>query len=206
MPNLQHPAKLLVLDPVRTVKGYRRNLSALEATLMVELTPDQRFTFALRETRKLGPRSYARCLIDLAADLAAGYTIALAKPGVFLDELVDLARTHATAAQRDAVEAAALSIAERSHHQVRDVMDGDIHHTIGRSLILAREPTRGRRRHDNVRDSFNSIGGVPTPRTEQLWNSLRSEWCDVRTAQHAQAAWEEWAKRGRRSTILSSRL
>ena len=93
MPNPQHPAKLLVLDPVRTTKGYCRKLSARDATLVVELTPDQRFTFALSETCKLGLRSYARCLIDLAADLTAGYTIALAKPGALLDELEDLART-----------------------------------------------------------------------------------------------------------------
>ena len=83
-------------------------------------------------------------------------------------------------------------------------MDGDIHHAIGRSLILARQPEHKRRRREEVRDSSNSIGGVSTPRTEQLWNSLRSEWCDVRTAQHAQAAWETWARRGRRSTIVQS--
>lgn len=202
MPKPPYPSKLMVLDPVYAVDGYRRRLAALEATLIVEQTIDGRFTFNLRDTRKLGPRSYVQCLVDLTANLNAGYVLALVEPDEFFEDLEDLAREHAPAAQIAEIEAATFTIAERSHQQVRDLLEGDVHFSMGRCLVAATPRARGRPCRSYHDDELNVIAGIRTPRTEQFWNSLRSEWLDVRRAQHAQAAWQRWARRGRRSTII----
>ena len=192
---LHHPDKLIVLMPMYEAIEYRRTLIALDDALVVHIAPDGQFLLHLRPMQKLGPRSYVACFAGIAADLAAGYALALPEPERFFADLEALARQYGSAKDHAAIERAAHAIAERTRYQVRNVLEGDIHHQVGRMIIVARE--RRTKTDRNERDGVNCQRGVPTPRSEQLWHSLRSEWCDVRTSQRGKAAWERWAQHNR---------
>ncbi|VVT21878.1 conserved hypothetical protein [Sphingomonas sp. EC-HK361] len=190
-----HPTKLIVLFPMHEARHYRHRLTAVDDTLVVHHRGDGSFQFELRALTKFTPRGYAKYLIELAADLEAGYRIVIVDRDIFLRDLEALAYANAAASNRDLVERASLVVAERTRYQIRDHAEGDDQHRVGRMIIAAR--TRRTKPGRYAQNGLNFINGIPTPRSEQLWHSLCSEWCDVRTAQQGRAAWERWVTRNR---------
>jgi hypothetical protein len=192
-----HPAKLLILFPMYQPEGVRQRLSAIDDALVVHRDVEGRFRFEMRDMVRLGPRSYAKWLIRFAADLAAGYVAVVVGRDAFLADVERLARDHVSAADRDALELAVQTIAERTRHQILDPVEGegDRECQIYRMVIVRRPKRVGKR--DWSRHGVECINGIPVPRVEQLWRVYCGEWCDVRGAQHGLAAWKDWARRNR---------
>lgn len=192
-----HPAKLLVLFPMYEPKGVRQHLSAIDDSLVVHRSADGRFQFAMRDMRKLGPRSYAQWLIGFAADLAVGYVAVVVERDAFLADIEALALQHVSAKDRDALDGAILVVAERTQHQIIDPVkgEGDKEFQLFRSVVVRRPRRSGTA--GRTRQGGECINGIPVPRTEQLWRTFCQEWCDVRGTQHGMAAWKEWARRNR---------
>lgn len=192
-----HPAKLLILFPMYESRGVRQRLSAIDDALVVHRSADGRFQFALRNVQKLGPRSYAKWLIGLAADLAAGYVAVVVERDGFLADIEALALQHVSAEDRAALDRAILVVAERTRHQIIDPVEGggDKEFQLFRSVVVRRPRRSGT--GARKRQGGECINGIPIPRTEQLWRTFCQEWCDVRGAQHGMAAWKEWARRNR---------
>lgn len=192
-----HPAKLLILFPMYEPKGPRQALAVIDDALVVHRRADGQFQFGTRDMTKLGPRSYAKWLIAFAADLNAGYVAVVVERDDFLVEVERLAREHVSARDRDALELAIQTIAERTPHQILDPVSGggDRESQIYRMVVIRRPKRSGKK--DWSRTGAECINGIPVPRVEQLWRTYCNEWCDVRGAQHGMAAWKEWARRNR---------
>lgn len=193
-----HPARLLVFFPMWEAKDYRRRLVAIDDALVVHHVADD-FQLELRPIEKLrtrGPHSYAAALIRLAADLKAGYRVMIVDRDVFLADLAQLARVHMARADRDAVEHAAQVVAERARYQIDDhLRPADAESLFGRVILATRE--RRTKIRKGEQPGINMQCGVPTPRSEQLWHSLRYEWCSPRDQQAGMAAWQRWCRRNR---------
>ena len=195
---LTYPDKLIVLFPMHQPREYRRPLSAVDDALVVHRRPDGEWLLELRRMAKLGPRRYASYLRQVAADLEAGYTLVIVDRDEFLEELTRLALANATAREREATERAAQIIDERRRFQTRNHDEAlDIEHQFGRSLIASRERRTRAYAYEKNRNTLNCRFGVPTPRSEQLWHSIRSDLCDVRTEQQGMIAWQRWTQRDR---------
>lgn len=191
-----HPARLIVILPMYEAADYRQRLTAIDDSLVVHRRGDGQFQFELRSMVNLGPCSYDKWVIGLAADLEAGHVVVIVGRDAFLSYIERMALDHVSESQRTAVERAVQIVAERTRYQIQDHLDGeDDEAKAGRRLIAKRE-RRTKAKH-NERDGLNCITGIPTPRAEQLWNSMLSEWCDVRTGQLGRAAWERWARGNR---------
>lgn len=191
-----HPARLIIVLPMYEAADYRQRLTAIDETLVVHRRGDGHFQFELRPLVRLRPRSYAKWVMGLASDLEAGHVVIIVDRDAFLADIERLALSHVSEGRRTAVERAIQVVAERTRHQVQDHLDGeDDEACMGRRLI-AKRPRRTKAK-PGERDGLNCIAGIPTPRAEQLWNSILGEWCDVRTAQHGQAAWDRWVRGNR---------
>ncbi len=193
---IRHPAQLQIVFPMYEADDYRHRLSAIDDAFVVHRRGDGSFQFELRPLCKLGPRSYGRWLIGLASDLERGQVVMVVDRDAFLADIETLALKHASERQCGAVERAVTVVAERTRHQILDHRghDGD-EPSMGRLMIARRRRRTKAGKYD--RDGLNCINGIPTPRAEQMWNSVCSDWCDVRTAQHGRAAWERWVRQNR---------
>ena len=79
----------------------------------------------------------------------------------------------------EAIERAAQVITERTRFQVWDsLFEAPAEYRMGRMLLAGRE--RRTRANRGEQDGLNCMCGIPTPRTEQLWHSLRHQWCSPR--------------------------
>lgn len=191
-----HPAKLIVVLPMYEAADYRRRLTAIDDALVVHRRGDGRFQFELRPMFRLGPRSYAKWVIGLAADLEAGHVVIIVDRDAFLADIQRLAFEHVAECQRAAVERAIVILAERTRYQIQDHLDGEDDEARMRRRLIAKRPRRTTAK-PYEQDGLNCIAGIPTPRAEQLWNSILGEWCDIRTNHHGRAAWERWARGNR---------
>ena len=194
-----HPPRLVVIHPMWTAREYRRHLTALDDSLIVHRQPDGRFGLELRPMVKLtarGAKSYGSALRQLAADLETGYRAVIVDRDNLLADLERLAREHATDKDRGDIERAAQIIAERTRHQVWDsLFDAPTEYRFGRMLLAARE--RRTKANRNEQNGLNCMHGIPTPRTEQLWHSLRHQWCSPRGNSAGKVAWETWCRANR---------
>ena len=174
-----HPARLIILFPIYEPRDYRRCLVAIDDALVVHRDPGDTFLLELRPMAKLtgrGANTYTAALLRLAADLEAGYTVMIVDRDQFLSDLEALAREHAAASDCDAVERAVQVITERTTFQIRDHADSSNSESLTARLIIAARERRTRADpHEGT--SLNCMHGIPTPRSEQLWNVLRYEWC-----------------------------
>lgn len=195
----KHPARLIILFPIYEPRDYRRYLVAIDDALVVHRNANDAFLLELRPMAKLtgrGANTYTAALLRLAADLEAGYTVMIVDRDQFLSDLETLAREHAAASDRDAVERAVQVVTERTTFQIRDHADSSNSESrIARIIVAARE--RRTKPSPNEGNSFNCQRGIPTPRSEQLWHVLRHEWCDPRANTAGMAAWERWCARNR---------
>jgi hypothetical protein len=193
-----HPAKLVVLFPMFVPRDYRRHLTAIDDGFVVHVGADGTFRFQLRPLRRLGPRSYGSAIIGLADDLESGHVVVIVGREGFVNALEPLAREHARPAEAKAVERAMAIVAEHTGRRLLDHLEcgADPEHRLGRALV-AQRARRTRARKGDRDDGVSCMHGIPVPRAEQLWHSLRSELCNVRTAQHAYAAWKQWVGRNR---------
>lgn len=66
---------------------------------------------------------------------------------------------------------------------------------MGRYLLAARERRTKARKHEQ--SGLNCMYGIPTPRSEQLWHSLRHQWCSPRSNAAGRVAWENWCRANR---------
>ena len=195
---MNHPAKLLVLFPIWEVRGNRRQLVAIDDALVVHHRAGD-FQLELRPMARLrstGPHGYATILRRLATDLTAGYRIVIVERDAVLAELERLARERTKGQACDAVEHAMQVIAERIRYQIDDhLRPAAPEYLFGRMILAARE--RRTKARPGEAPGLNMRHGVPTPRSEQLWHSLRHEWCSPRDQQAGRAAWERWCERNR---------
>lgn len=194
-----HPTKLIVIFAIYAAKGYRRHLSAIDDALVVHRSVDCRFRLELRPMVKLtakGASSYGTILRRLAADLEAGYRIVIVDRDTFLADLESLARAHATDKDRDAIERAAQVVTERTTFQILDhLFDAPVEYRMGRMILAGRE--RRAKADRNEQDGLNCQLGIPTPRSEQLWHSLRHQWCSPRDEGAGKKAWQDWCRANR---------
>lgn len=192
-----YPDKLIILWPMHDAKEYRRTLSGVDDALVVHRRRDGEFVFELRPMAKLGPRSYGKYLVGMAADLEAGYTLLVVSRDAFLDELQDLALRHAGPKEREDVERAAQVVAERTRNQILDheADASDDQHRFNAAIIASR--ARDTKFRPGQSNNLNCRFGIPTPRSEQLWHSFRDDLCDVRSSQRGYTAWERWTARNR---------
>ena len=194
-----HPTKLIVIFAIYAAKGYRRHLSAIDDALVVHRSVDGRFRLELRPMVKLtakGASSYGTILRRLAADLEAGYRIVIVDRDTFLADLESLARAHATDKDRDAIERAAQVVTERTTFQILDhLFDAPVEYRMGRMILAGRE--RRTKADRNEQDGLNCQLGIPTPRSEQLWHSLRHQWCSPRDEGAGKKAWQDWCRANR---------
>lgn len=198
-----YPTKLKILFPMYQAKDYRHHLTAIDDALIVHRRVDGEFLLQLDSLRKLGARSFARCLIDLAADLEAGYTLMIVDRDRFLTELEALARKHASAKERDEVERSAQLVAEHVQYRIRDHLDASIQYKAARMIIASR--ARRTKADPGESSGLNSQHGIPTPRSEQLWHTVIDELCEVRTVHRGLAAWHRWTRANRPSIPSSAR-
>lgn len=194
-----HPPKLIVIFAIYAAKGYRRHLSAIDDALVVHRSVDGRFRLELRPMVKLtakGSSGYGTVLQRLASDLEAGYRIVIVDRDTFLADLESLARAHATDKDRDAIERAAQIVTERTTFQILDhLFDASVEYRMGRMILAGRE--RRTKADRNEQDSLNCQVGIPTPRSEQLWHSLRHQWCSPRDEGAGKKAWQDWCRANR---------
>lgn len=196
-----HPPKLLVIFPMHEPRDYRRHLTAIDDTLVVHHRADGSFQLDLRPMVTLktrGTNSYATTLVRLAADLEAGYHAVIVDRDQFLGDLERLALQHATAASREEVEKAAHVVSERTRYQTSDHLDTKLSQYKAGRMIIAARPRRTEANRDEA-SGLNCQLGIPTPRSEQLWHSLRHEWCNPRAQAAGHAAWEKWCRANRPS-------
>lgn len=195
----RHPPKLIVLWPIYVAQDYRRHLSAIDDALVVHRSVDGRYRLELRPMIKLSARGasgYGTVLRRLATDLEAGYRIVIVDRDKVLADLESLAREHATDEDRDAVERAAQVVAERTQFQVLDhLFDAPVQYRMGRMILAGRE--RRTKARKNEQDGLNCLAGIPTPRSEQLWHSLRHQWCTPRDEGAGKKAWQDWCRANR---------
>ncbi|WNO53168.1 hypothetical protein [Stakelama saccharophila] len=194
---LHYPDKLRVLFPGYEVRDHRYHLVSIDNVLTVHRRPGGEFMFQLDPLQKLGPRSYARCLIDLAADLQAGYTLIVVERDRFLFHLETAAREHAAKKDSDEVERCAHVILEHTHHRIRDHLDGSDDGMFRADRMMVGYRKRGSRDTQGGTGKWNVHNGIVTPRAEQLWHAIVRDLCDVRTSHRAFAAWDRWTKANR---------
>lgn len=189
-----HPPKLLVIFPMYTPKEYRRHLTAVDDALVVHQRVEGRFQLELRPMVKFavrGARSYGAMLRQFAADLEADYRVVIVDRDQYLGDLERLAREHATDKDREAIERAAQVIAERTRHQILDsLFKAPAEYLFGRMLLSERERRTKVRKGEQA--GLSMMFGVPTPRSELLWHSLRHQWCGPRGNAAGRTAWEKW--------------
>lgn len=194
-----HPPKLIVLFAIYAAQDYRRHLSAIDDALVVHRSADGRFQLELRRMVKLtakGASGYGAFLQRLAADLEAGYRIVIVDRDTFLSDLESLAREHATDKDRDAIERAAQVVAERTRFQILDhLFDAPAQYRMGRMILAGRE--RRTKAKKDEQNGLNCMFGIPTPRAEQMWHSLRHQWCSPREEGAGKKAWENWCRANR---------
>jgi hypothetical protein len=194
-----HPPKLIVIFAIYAATDYRRRLSAIDDALVVHRSVDGRFSLELRPMVKLtakGSSSYGTVLQRLAADLEAGYRIVIVDRDTLLADLECLAREHATGKDRDAIERAAQVVAERTQFQILDhLFDAPAQYRMGRMILAGRE--RRTKANKNEQNSLNCMFSIPTPRSEQLWHSLRHQWCTPRAEGVGKKAWQDWCRANR---------
>lgn len=194
-----HPTKLLILFPMYTPVEYRHRLDAIDDALVVHRRVSGEFQFELRPMIKLSARgasSYGAALQRLATDLEAGYIVVVVDRDRFLADLEALAREHAIAKDRGAVECAAQVIAERTTFQIRDHLDSSAaQYRVNRMLVASR--ARRTKAYPHESNGLNCQNGIPTPRTEQLWHLIRHELTSPRDNQAGMAAWERWCRGNR---------
>lgn len=194
-----YPNKLVILFPIYEAVDYRHKLTAIDDALVVHRRARGDYQFELRPMLKLtarGHSSYGNALHRLAIDLEAGHTVLIVDRDRFLGDLETLARQHATAKNKQAVERAVQVVTERTTFQIRDHLDTDSsQYRANRMLIAARQRRTKPDRHES--NSLNCRNGIPTPRAEQLWNVVRHELTDARDNHAGRAAWERWCDRNR---------
>lgn len=194
-----HPPKLLVIVPMYTPKEYRRRLTAIDDALVVHHRADGRFQLELRPMVKLsaqGQHSYGTTLHQFAADLEAGYRVVIVDRDQYLGDLERLARDHASDKDREMIERAAQVIAERTRHQILDsLFEAPAEYRFGRMILSQRERRTKADKHEQ--SGLNCMYGIPTPRSEQLWHSLRHQWCTPRGNAAGRKAWENWCRANR---------
>lgn len=196
-----HPARLLILVPEYEQQAYRRSLTAIDDALVVhhqhrdwrfDLRPRVEFTTGKR------PGGYGAALLRLAADLEAGYTVMLVEPRRFLDDLEQAARQHASAKDLPEIERAVLVIARHAAFRIVDLLATPDRQTRANRSILA-----GRKRDVRPRrgepDGLNVQRGLPVPRAELFWHTVRYETVDAAEAARAREAWSRWCHRNRPS-------
>lgn len=197
----KHPTKLIVMVPIYSVQGRRRVLSAIDDAVVVHHGADGRFALEHRQMVTLsaaGANSYAAALVRLADDLLHSHRIVVVDRDDFVRDLEQQARDHATDESRDAIELAAQVVAERTTFQLFDHrFKSTAEYEIAREIIGMRQ--RRTKPDRNERPGLNLQNGVVTPRAEQLWHTLRHEWCSPRTEQEGRLAWEAWCRRNRPS-------
>lgn len=194
-----HPPKLLIMFPIYTPVEYRRQLTALDDALVVHHHADGRFQLDLRPMIKLttrGQRSFGAALRQLAADIEAGYCVIIVERDQYLADLERLARANATSRDRDAIERAVQIVMERIDRQVFDnLFDSPREYLVGR-MLTARQPRRTKaNKHETP--GLNCMFGIPTPRTELLWHTLRHQWCSPRIGSAGRVAWYNWCRANR---------
>ncbi|RSV19248.1 hypothetical protein [Sphingomonas sp. ABOLG] len=196
---VNHPPKLIVIFAIYGAKDYRRHLSAIDDALVVHRSVDGRFRLELRPMVRLTARGtcgYGTILQRLATELEAGYRMVIVDRDTFLADLESLAREHATESDRDAIERAAQVVAERTAFQIFDhLFDAPVEYRMGRMILAGRE--RRTKAERNEQDSLNCQFGIPTPRSEQLWHSLRHQWCTPRDEGAGKKAWQDWCRANR---------
>lgn len=194
-----HPPKLVIIHAMYEAREYRRHLTAIDDSLVVHRHGDGRFQLELRPMVKLtarGAKSYGAALRQLADDLETGHRAVIVDRDTFLGNLERHARAHATDKDRAAIERAAQVITERTRFQVLDsLFEAPAEYRMGRMLLAGRE--RRTRANRGEQDGLNCMCGIPTPRTEQLWHSLRHQWCSPRGNAAGRAAWESWCRANR---------
>lgn len=194
-----HPPKLIVIHPIYSASGYRQHLTAIDDSLVVHHHADSRFQLELRPMVKLtarGASSYAAAIQQLANDLQTSHRVVIVGRDGFLADLEQLARQHATDKEREEIERAAQIIAERARYQILDsLFEAPIEYKMGRMILAARE--RRTKANKNEQSGLNCMFGIPTPRAEQLWHSLRHQWCSPRDNAAGRVAWEEWCRANR---------
>lgn len=194
-----HPAKLVVIHPMYTAREYRRHLTAIDDALVVHRYADGRFHLELRPMMKLaarGAKSYGAALRQLAADLETGHRVVIVDRDRFLADLEQRAREHAIDKERELVERAAQIIAERTRYQILDsLFEAPAEYRMGRMILAGRE--RRTKADKNEQSGLNCMFGIPTPRSEQLWHSLRHQWCSPRGNAAGRTAWENWCRANR---------
>jgi len=194
-----HPPKLIVIHPIYSASGYRQHLTAIDDSLVVHHHVDSRFQLELRPMVKLtarGASSYAAALQQLAIDVETSHRVVIVGRDGFLADLEQLARQHATDKEREAIERAAQIIAERGRYQILDsLFEAPVEYKMGRMILAARE--RRTKANKNEPSGLNCMFGIPTPRAEQLWHSLRHQWCSPRGNAAGRVAWEEWCRANR---------
>ncbi len=185
-----HPDRLGVIFPIYDSKDYIKELASIDDALMVHRDNDGRFSFALRPLHRFKARNYGAWLIDFARDLRAEYTMVVIDRDIFIPAIIDCARRHAAASQRAAIEEAVEIIGEHQSCILDHLDSDDKSFSAGRAIIAGRE--RRTKADPGESDSFSCVDGLPTPRSEQIWNTFVAEWCDPRMAQHGQVAWKDW--------------
>ncbi len=189
-----HPTKLIVIFPMWQAKDCRRHLFAVDDALVVHhhLGEFQLEHRPIEKLRTRGVHSYGAAFLRLAADLEAGYRFVIVDRNRFLRDLEYLAREHAVEKDRSEIQRAAQVIAAR-HAQIDDhLRTADSEYLFGRVILGQRERRTKVRKGEQA--GINMQCGVPTPRSEQLWHSLRHEWCSPRDQQAGMAAWKRWCQ------------
>lgn len=194
-----HPPKLIVIHPIYSAHGYRQHLTAIDDSLVVHHHADGRFQLELRPMVKLtarGASSYAAAIQQLATDVQTSHRVVIVGRDRFLADLEQLARQHATDEEREEIERAVQIITERTRYQILDsLFEAPVEYKMGRMILAARE--RRTKADKNEQSGLNCMFGIPTPRAEQLWHSLRHQWCSPRGNAAGRVAWEEWCRANR---------
>lgn len=189
-----HPPKLAVMWPMWQVRNCRSDLSAMDDGLVVHQHPDGRFELEHQPMFRFvsrGQNGHLACLLRIASQLERNYRLVVVDQHRFFRDLIDLARTRKSQSARDDIDWARQVLDERAPFQITDhLFDAPTEYMLGRAMLGGRERRTQKRR--NERAGLNMMGGVVTPRTEQLWHSLRHQWCSPRLQQGGHRAWIKW--------------
>ena len=191
-----YPDKLICWFPEYVTRDYRRVLSGIDDALVVHRRRES-FIFDLRERVRIASEAgYGKLLLSLAADLQANYAVSIIDRDMVLDDLVARATASATRATLPAIEAAVLTVTERTRYQLLEFRDGRTEQNrVGHMIVAARK--RNTSVDHSQANGVNWQNGIHTPRSEQMWHSMAGEHLDPREYQMAKSAWEHWARRNR---------
>lgn len=195
----RHPPWLAIMWPMWKVEGCRSVLHGMDDGLFVHQHADGRFELQHRPMYRFvsrGRNSALGTLTALASNLEAGYHFVIVDDQRFLRDLTALAKARTSQDARNDIEWALEVIGERASRQITDhLFEAPSEYMMGRTLLGMREHRNRKRRGEMT--GLNLMGGVVTPRTEQLWHSLRHQWCSPRLEQGGHRAWIRWCMQGR---------